>query len=85
MEVQENKKSRSLVFTSSTKREIGHFHVVIVQWRPKKKTKKKQAQKRDVRTKLLFYSFFAVPVTVAVVFAKASYYFLVHSGNSGKE
>ena len=39
MEVQENKKSRSLVFTSSTKREIGHFHVVIVQWRPKKKTK----------------------------------------------
>ena len=51
----------------------------------KKKKKKKQAQKRHVRTKLLFYSFFAVPVTVAVVFAKAPYYFLVHSGNSGKE
>ena len=77
------------MFTSSTKREIGHFHVVVVQWRQKKKKKKKkkkkQAQKRHVRTKLLFYSFFAVPVTVAVVFAKAPYYFLVHSGNSGKE
>ena len=75
------------MFTSSTKREIGHFHVVVVQWRQKKKKKKKkkQAQKRHVRAKLLFYSFFAVPVTVAVVFAKAAYYFLVHSGNSGKE
>ena len=71
------------MFTSSTKREIGHFHVVVVQWRQKKE--KKKAQKRDVRTKLLFYSFFAVSVTVAVVFAKAPYYFLVHSGNSGKE
>ena len=73
------------MFTSSTKREIGHYHDVFVQWRQKKKKKKKQAQKRHVRTKLLFYSFFAVPVTVAVVFAKAPYYFLVHSGNLGKE
>ena len=27
------KESRCLVFTSSTKREIRHFHVVVVQWR----------------------------------------------------
>ena len=36
IEVQEKKtekESRFLVFTSSTKREIRHFHVVVVQWR----------------------------------------------------
>ena len=33
IEVQEKKKESRLVFTSSTKREIRHFHVVIVQWR----------------------------------------------------
>ena len=31
--VQEKKKSRCIVFTSSTKLEIRHFHVVVVQWR----------------------------------------------------
>ena len=30
---QEKKERRYLVFTTSTKREIRHFHVVVVQWR----------------------------------------------------
>ena len=78
------------MFTSSTNVKLGIFMTYSCSDGQKKKKKKKkkkktQAQKRHVRTKLLFYSFFAVPVTVAVVFAKAPYYFLVHSGNSGKE
>ena len=74
------------MFTSSTNVKLGIFMTYSCSDGKKKKKKKKtQAQKRHVRTKLLFYSFFAVPVTVAVVFAKAAYYFLVHSGNSGKE
>ena len=71
------------MFTSSTNVKLGIF--MTYSCSDGKKKKKKQAQKRHVRTKLLFYIFFAVPVTVAVVFAKAPYYFLVHSGNSGKE
>ena len=63
-------KESRLVFTSSTKREIGHFHVVVVQRRAKKCTKR-----RDARAKfgLLCQSkptaFFAVLVHVAVVVA----------------
>ena len=37
--------------TSSTKRPIGRFHVVVVQWTSKKCTKK-----RDARAELLFCS-----------------------------
>ena len=37
------------MLTSSTKREFGHLHVVVVQWRAKKWTKKRAA-----RAKLLF-------------------------------
>ena len=37
--------------TSSIKRRIGRFHVVVVQWTSKKCTKK-----RDARAELLFYS-----------------------------
>ena len=56
-------------FPFSTKREIRDFHVVVVQLRAKKCTKR-----RDVRAKLLFcyykpVAFFAVLVAVAVVFA----------------
>ena len=40
------KQTRCLVFTFSTKREIRHFHVVVVQWR--------QRNVRDVRAELLF-------------------------------
>ena len=43
------KESRRLEFKSATKREIRHFHVVVVQWRQKKWTKK-----RDARAELLF-------------------------------
>ena len=43
------KESRCLVFTSSTKREIRHFHVVVVQRRQRNVQKK-----RDARAKLLF-------------------------------
>ena len=46
---------RCLVFTSSIKREIRKFHVVVVQRRQKKCTKK-----RDARAKLLFYQSQAV-------------------------
>ena len=37
------------MFTSSTKREITHFHVVVVQWRQGNVQKK-----RDARAELLF-------------------------------
>ena len=46
---------RCLVFTSSIKREIRKFHVVIVQRRQKNVQKK-----RDARAKLLFYQSQAV-------------------------
>ena len=42
-------KFRRCLFTSVIKREIRHFHVVVVQKRAKKCTKK-----RDARAKLLF-------------------------------
>ena len=41
---------RGRLCTSSVQREIRHFHVVVVQWRQKKCTKK-----RDARAKLLFW------------------------------
>ena len=44
---QNEKESRRLVFTSSTKREIRHFHVVVVQWRQTNVQKR-----RDERAKL---------------------------------
>ena len=43
------KKSRHLVFTSSTTREIRHLLVVVVQWRQRNVQKR-----RDARAKLLF-------------------------------
>ena len=43
-------KFRRCLFTSSIKREIRHFHVVVVQKRAKKCT-----NKRDARAKLLFF------------------------------
>ena len=43
-------KFRRCLFTHSIKREIRHFHVVVVQKRAKKCTKK-----RDARAKLLFF------------------------------
>ena len=52
--------------TSSIKRQIRRFHVVVVQWTSKKCTKK-----RDARAELLFWSlnllFFEVVVVVVVV------------------
>ena len=61
------KESCYLVFLFSTKREIRHFHVVVVQRRPAKKCTKK----REARAKLLFcpskpVAFFFVAVLVAV-------------------
>ena len=54
--------------TSSIKRRIGRFHVVVVQWTSKKCTKK-----RDARAEQLFCSenqfFFDVLVVVVVVVA----------------
>ena len=46
-----------------------HFHVVVVQKRAKKCTKE-----RDARAKLLLFCFFDVLFAVAVVVAKAPYY-----------
>ena len=43
-------KSRCLVFKSSTKRKMRHFHVVVVYWRQRNFCTKK----RDARAKLLF-------------------------------
>ena len=52
--------------TSSIKRRIGKFHVVVVQWTSTKCTKK-----RDARAELLFCSlsqlFFDVVVVVVIV------------------
>ena len=53
------------LFTSPIKREIRHFHVVVVQWRQRNVQKK-----RDARAKLLF---FHVIVAVAVVVVKPPY------------
>ena len=39
-----DKESPCLVFTSSTKREIRHFHVVVMQRRAKKCTKRREAR-----------------------------------------
>ena len=54
--------------TSSIKRQIRRFHVVVVQWTSKKCTKK-----RDARAEVLFWSlnllFFEVVVVVVVVVA----------------
>ena len=47
---EKGKESRCLVFTSSTKREIGQSHVVVVQRRQRKVHK----VKRDARAELLF-------------------------------
>ena len=63
---------RCLVFKSSTKRKMRHFHVVVVYWRQRNFCTKK----RDARAKLLFclsyaIAFFAVVVAVVVVVAKA--------------
>ena len=56
--------------TSSMKRQISRFHVVVVQWTSKKCTKK-----RDARAELLFWSLnllcFEVVVVVLVVVAYA--------------
>ena len=65
----EEKETRCLLFTSSTKREIMNFHVVVVQWRQRNLQKK-----RVGRAKLLFcrsrpIASFAVLVDVAVVVA----------------
>ena len=45
------RKIRRRMSTSSIKRQIGRFHVVVVQWTSKKCTKK-----RDARAELLFWS-----------------------------
>ena len=54
--------------TSSIKRQIRRFHVVVVQWTSRKRTKK-----RNARAELLFWSlnllFFEVVVIVVVVVA----------------
>ena len=59
------RKIRRRMSTSSIKRQIRRFHVVVVQWMSKKCTKK-----RDARAELLFWSlnllFFEVVVVVAV-------------------
>ena len=61
--------------SSSIKRRIGRFHVVVVQWTSKKCTKK-----RDARAELLFWSwnqlFFDVVVVVGVVVAEGPKLFL---------
>ena len=58
------------MYTSSIKRQIRRFHVVVVQWTSKKCTKK-----RDARAELLFLSlnpFFIFEVVVVVVVVAAS-------------
>ena len=61
-------KFRRRMSTSSIKRQIRRFHVVVVQWTSKKCTKK-----HDARAELLFWSlnllFFEVVVVVVVVVA----------------
>ena len=60
------RKIRRRMSTTSIKRQIRRFHVVVVQWTSKKCTKK-----RDARAELLFWSlnllFFEVVVVVVVV------------------
>ena len=65
---EDNSTIRRGMFTSSTKRQIRSFHVVVVQ-----RTSKKCTKKYDARAELLFWSlnllFFEVVVVVVVVVA----------------
>ena len=60
------KEKSSFMFTSSIKRPIRRFHVLVVQW-----TSKKYTKKRDARSELLSWSlnllFFEIVVVVVVV------------------
>ena len=62
------RKIRRRIYTSSIKRQIRRFHVVVVQW-----TSNKCPKKRDARAGLLFWSlnllFFEVVVVVGFVVA----------------
>ena len=61
---QKQRENRCLVFTSSIKREIRKFHVVVVQWR------EKNIQKSVIVVlPISTYRFFAVLVDVVVVVA----------------
>ena len=58
------------MFPSSTKREIRHFHVVVVQRRQKNVQKKKRvARQCKVVVLLISFCFVAVLVAVAIVVA----------------
>ena len=59
------------MLTSSTKREIRQFHVVVAQRRQKKMYKKGLMHVQSCRFVNETYSFFAVLVAVAVVVASA--------------
>ena len=56
--------------TSSIKRQIRRFHVVVVQWTSKKCTKK-----RDARAQLLFWSlnllFLKLPIILSGIYTKS--------------
>ena len=67
------KERHCLTFTSSTKREIMHFHVVVVQRRQRNVQEKVMHVQSCCFDNLnrLFVFFFVVLVTVAVVVAKA--------------
>ena len=54
------------LFTSSIKREIGLFHVVVVQWR-ERNVQKKCAARAVIVLRIKPIAFFAVPVAAAVI------------------
>ena len=61
------KESFCLVFTYSTKREISHLYLVLVQWRQRNVQKKQEARTELLSFAYLIYCFFDVLVAVAFV------------------
>ena len=85
LKFRKRKKSRPRVFTSSTKRPIRKFHVLVVQWRQRNVRKKCNARAELffcllsllfvwLLLLLLLFFFFDVLVAVAVVVAEAPYW-----------
>ena len=63
------KESCSLVFTSSTKHEIRHFHILVVQWRQRNVQSKGVMHVQSCGFANLNLCFFAILVDVAVIIA----------------
>ena len=72
--VRKERNIRRRLFTSSIKREISHFQVVVLTVRVQKCTKSVMHSCANLNLSFFFCFFFDVVVAVAVVVAKALFY-----------